>query len=343
MSLPRFLKTFHKKPDSRGLRSASDPNLSDASDSSSGPKDALGFPLPVTTVITVSPAPAHATATNESTPAVTTAQADPTPSVSTHPSSSSPSSRLTTMPKPIPSRSSTLPHSHIRDDPLLSTSCPQLPSPVSLASSPAPVPTPSPKAIHLSTFDNPNNTKRTTKSIGFEIGAPLLRSMDRDMAESAPEGVVGGANPLHAKPEPKAETSLQGSIGTSNGVQDQPVPEDDTSVGSVPAIVPTPRVRSRSGPFGSSLRPVSILKNKPKSILRWPSRPSQTDDQGMPSSTARLSVCSDTSKISRSSMYLQQDPISEGWIDVAMELGGAPPQLLPRRQSAQAEWGHLVQ
>ncbi|KAK3842772.1 MAG: hypothetical protein J3R72DRAFT_420951 [Linnemannia gamsii] len=54
MSLPRFLRGLQKKPHTATLTpTTNDPNLSDSSSSSSssGPKDAMGFPIPVSTVI----------------------------------------------------------------------------------------------------------------------------------------------------------------------------------------------------------------------------------------------------------------------------------------------------
>ncbi|KAF9428098.1 hypothetical protein BGZ76_002061, partial [Entomortierella beljakovae] len=99
------------------------------------------------------------------------------------------------------------------------------------------------------------------------------------------------------------------------------------------------RARSLSNPNTNSTPPVSILKNKPKSILRSRSRstshnvptstpmstPAPTESSegqellltnfpAPPSSSAasRISVCSSSSSVSRNSLYLQQDPMVDG-------------------------------
>ncbi|KAF9344239.1 hypothetical protein BGX34_005852, partial [Mortierella sp. NVP85] len=182
------------------------------------------------------------------------------------------------------------------------------------------------------------------------IGSDSIASESRDRGTIAVSEGMDGAS--QAEPDREIEGSLQDSAGL----------EDTQDLEEVVELIPvpsTPRIRSQSIPHRASVRPVSILKNKPKSILRSPSRsgdhpaspPEVSSVSGVydsilpafpaPPKTIRMSMSSDTS--SRSSVYLHQDPMAEGWVDdvdtvePSRKVRPRPDtSQLPRRQSAQA-------
>ncbi|KAF9208946.1 hypothetical protein BGZ49_007034 [Haplosporangium sp. Z 27] len=73
------------------------------------------------------------------------------------------------------------------------------------------------------------------------------------------------------------------------------------------------RSRSHSNPNMNTIQPVSILKKDPRSILRSHSKPRSQAMPPVETPSNRVSVCSNSSStISRNSLYLQQDPMTEG-------------------------------
>ncbi|KAI7817330.1 hypothetical protein BC939DRAFT_466361 [Gamsiella multidivaricata] len=244
MSLPRFLKGLQRKPSSAQPSIPSHPsdhNLSDAStaSSASGPKDAFGFPLPVTTVITtIKPIPASMLTSTGSSPC-----SSPYPGpmdivilpVSTESSSnsnrkgsgsiggysrnSSHSGRFasthTTNRSSQSSSQSSMRLSQDKDDSVLlnsslSTSCPQLtlpplsvppvPSPALNSINSIPVPT-----ANKATLSSPSSNAGTT-IVGFDIITTTLTEdqdeSDGDIAANQTQdttGAVGGARNRQSK------------------------------------------------------------------------------------------------------------------------------------------------
>ncbi|KAF9386079.1 hypothetical protein CPC16_007725 [Podila verticillata] len=326
MSLPRFLRGFNKTKSSSSSthlvhnQVASDLNLSDASSSSSssGPKDALGQPLPVSTVIISSKKPpsialtAPDLDTNEppisstSTSLKDPGSHDAPPSSSDLPipsstrssrSSSRSSSTSSTVPIPIASNKPRSNRNHDDYDEeingpthpsLLSTSCPNF----TFTSFSEYVPTPPIPTVHITSPRPPRPSYPLPPIPAEELSSsptslPLSTTIPRNRVRSNALSVLSDPQPVPGN----SSNSLDGSETLSRPVKlhDQAKIESDrqgdhkeVTEDEVPPLAPRFRSLSTSTSVDStSSRPVSILK-KPRSILR-----SRSGSQPLPEPMAR--------------------------------------------------------